>query len=405
VQRRRSAARPDDDERVVTMPPCSRRERGYAQRMRPLVAPHFKTLIPYVPGKPIEETQREFGLTEIAKLASNENALGPSPRATAAVAEQLKKAHLYPDADGFYLKAAIAELHKTTPPHVVLGNGTNEIISLLTRALLSPDDALLNAWPSFVCYRIGARASGAPELTVPLTPDHRYDLPALGRAAKENRHVKLVFLANPNNPTGQCFNASALDAFLGEVPDDVVVVLDEAYADYVDGIAYPDGSAIVKQRPRTLLLRTFSKIHGLAAYRVGYGVGDVELVTVLNQLRDAFNVSALAQTAALAALGDSEHLATSKAHNLRERPRLAAGLTALGFTVTPSQGNFVLATLPDSLDLDVPTLNVQLLKRGVIVRPVANYGITRGVRITVGTVAENDRLLGAARAVLAGERL
>jgi histidinol-phosphate aminotransferase len=368
--------------------------------MRPLVEPHLRNLLPYVPGKPIEETEREYGVTNIAKLASNENCLGPSPRATAAVVAALSKGHLYPDAGSFALKARLAKLHDVDVAQIVVGCGTNELITHLCRALLGEGDALLNAWPSFVCYRIGARIVGAPERTVPLTPSLEYDLQALADVAATDPSVKLVFLANPNNPIGACFGAADLDAFLNRIPSDVVVVLDEAYAEYVERPDYEDAAAIVRRRPRTLFLRTFSKVYGLAGYRIGYAVGDAELVGVLNQMRDAFNVTSLAQIAALAAIDDVDHVERARAHNRAELPRVTTALQKLGFAVTPSQANFVLATLGDDFPLDVPTLNVALLKRALIVRPVANYGLARSVRITIGTEAENDRLLGALADVL-----
>lgn len=363
--------------------------------MRPLVEPHLTRLLPYVPGKPIEETEREYGVHDISKLASNENCLGTSPLATAAAKAALDKTHLYPDAGAFALKARIARFHDIDASHVVVGAGSNELITLLGRGLLGKDDVLVNAWPSFVVYRIIARAQGATEREVPLTAEHAYDLDALAAAVNSEPNAKLVFLANPNNPTGTCFGQTALDAFLAKIPADVVVVIDEAYAQYV-GVADPvDAVAVVKRRPRTMMLRTLSKAYGLAAYRVGYGVGDIELVKLIEQLRDAFNVSSLAQAAATAALDDVEFVARTRAHNDAERPRLAAGFEALGFSVTPSHTNFLLVHLPDGYALDMPALNEALLRRALIVRPVANYGLPRSFRVTVGTVDENNKLLAA----------
>ena len=365
--------------------------------MRPLVEPHLQRLLPYVPGKPIEETEREYGVHNIAKMASNENCLGPSPRAAAAVKAALEKGHLYPDAGAFALKARLAKLHNVDAAAIVVGSGTNEIITLLCRGLLGKDDSLLNAWPSFVVYRMGARAQGAAEHVVPLK-NHAYDLEALADVARTERSVKLVFVANPNNPTGTSFGKADLDAFLARVPSDVVVVLDEAYAEYVRRADYEDGVAVAMQRPRTLMLRTFSKVYGLAAYRVGYAVGDADLIYLLNALRDPFNVSTLGQVAALAALDDAEHLQKTRAHNDRELPRLAKGLEDRGLVVTPSDANFVLATLPTSSPFGALTaaqLNIELLKRALIVRPVANYDLPASLRISVGTVDENDRLLRA----------
>lgn len=371
--------------------------------MRPLFAPHLSSLIPYIPGKPIEETEREYGVHGVAKLASNENCLGPSPRALEAIKAHAAHSHLYPDAGGFYLKERLAGLYRAQgihPEQIVLGNGTNELISLLGRALLGPGDKLLNAWPSFVCYRIAARFMGVEEVAVPLDATHGYDLAALTLAAARDPAVKLLFVANPNNPTGRMIERDQLDAFLNGLPSDVVVVLDEAYAEYAQGPSYPDGAAWVQKRPRTVMLRTFSKIFGLASLRIGYAVCDPAIAALLNRLRDPFNTSALAQVAALAALDDVEHVERARAHNSAELPRLSRGLAERGFKVTPSAGNFVLAEIGGALP-EVPALNDALLRRGVIVRPVGNYGLTRHVRITVGTQAEDDRLLAALDDLLA----
>jgi histidinol-phosphate aminotransferase len=373
--------------------------------MRPLVEPHLTRLLPYVPGKPIEETEREYGVTNIAKLASNENCLGSSPLAVAAARAALDKSHLYPDAGAFALKARIARFHDVDPKHVVVGAGSNEIITLLGRGLLGKDDVLVNAWPSFVVYRIVGRAQGCVERAVPLTATHAYDLDALAVAINESPVAKLVFLANPNNPTGTCFGQRELDGFLAKIPADVIVVIDEAYAEYVDLPDPVDAIAVVKRRPRTMMLRTMSKAYGLAAFRVGYGVGDVELVQLVEQLRDAFNVSSVAQAAAIAALDDREFVQKSRVHNNTERPRLAAALTELGFIVTPSQTNFLLVTLPESYVFDMPQLNEALLRRALIVRPVANYGLARSFRVTVGTLAENEKLLAALKDIAATKKV
>ena len=372
--------------------------------MRPLVEPHLTALLPYVPGKPIEETEREYGVTNIAKLASNENCLGTSPLATSAVRAMLDKAHLYPDAGAFALKARIAQFHDVEPKHIVIGNGTNELITLLCRLLLAKGDVLVNAWPSFVCYRMGCRQQGATEVSVPLTADFDYDLDGLAAAINSEVRTKLVFLANPNNPTGRCFTHSELLAFLAKIPDDVVVVIDEAYAEYVNLDDAVDAVAVVKSRPRTVMLRTFSKAYGLAAYRVGYAIGDVEVMDLLDRLRDAFNVSTLAQVAATAALDDVEFVHRSRSHNDTQRPVLADGLRALGLVVTPSQTNFLMVTLPDDAGIDLPGLNVALLRRALIVRPVANYGLPRSFRVTIGAADENQRLLTALDAVFAEAR-
>lgn len=372
--------------------------------MRPLADKHLFELIPYVPGKPIEETEREYGVSHIAKLASNENCLGPSPKAVEAMTKALRESHLYPDADCFYLKEKLCERHQAHGvgrEHLVVGNGTNELLVLLVRALVGEGEAVAFAWPSFVVYRLAAKGCGRAEVMAPLRADHAYDLDGLGRAVREDQGgaAKVVFLANPNNPTGTYIGQADFDRFVEGLPADVVLVVDEAYAEYVTAPDYPDGLALAMKRPRTVVTRTFSKIFGLAAQRVGYAVCDPEIADILNRLRDPFNVNAIAQRGATAAIDDTEHVERAREHNARELPRLAAGLTELGLTVTPSQANFVLAELAEGMP-DLRTVDTELLKRAVILRPVANYGIQRGARITVGTAAENQRLLTALGEVL-----
>lgn len=373
--------------------------------MRPLVEPHLKALIPYVPGKPIEETERQYGVRGIAKLASNENCLGPSPKAVEAIQKAAAAAHLYPDADAYYLKERICARHAShgvKREHLVVGNGTNELLTLLVRAFLGPDDAMLNAWPSFVVYRLAAKGCGRHEIAVPLDDQLRYDLDGMVAAAEASeRPVKLVILGNPNNPTGRYIPAAELERFVARLPADAVVVVDEAYAEYVLAADYPDGIALALRRPRTVVTRTFSKAFGLAAMRVGYAICDPEVADILNRLRDPFNVNAVGQRAALAALDDEEHLERSRTHNAEELPRLSRGLEQLGLKVWPSVANFVLAELGEGQP-SVELVNEALLKRGVILRPVQNYGLPRSARITVGTRAENDRLLAALSDVLAG---
>ncbi|MCP4501022.1 MAG: histidinol-phosphate transaminase [Deltaproteobacteria bacterium] len=370
--------------------------------MRDLVEPHLQNLIPYIPGKPIEETEREYGVTNIAKLASNENPMGPSPLALEAMVKAARSAHLYPDAGGFFLKERILqrhEEHKVRPEQLVLGNGTNEILTLLVRAFVGDGEAVLLGWPSFVVYRLAAKSQNRAEVAVPLKDDLTYDFPAMAAQFAERPEIKLVFLANPNNPTGQGFSDEELQGFLKVVPEDVVVVLDEAYAEYVDRADYPDGVALAMSRPRTVVTRTFSKAFGLAACRVGYAICDPQIADILNRLRDPFNTNTIGQAAALAALGDVKHVARSKTHNLAERPRLALGLSDRGFKVVPSDANFVLARVQNGMP-DIPALHEELLKRAVIVRPVIGYGLADAARITVGTVEENDRLLEALDAIL-----
>jgi histidinol-phosphate aminotransferase len=371
--------------------------------MLPLAEKHLTELIPYVPGKPIEETEREYGVTNIAKLASNENCLGPSPKAIEAVQQALKQMHLYPDADCYYLKQKLCERHQDHgigTEHLVVGNGTNELLTLMVRAFVGEGEAVCFPWPSFVVYKLAAKGCGRAEITAPLNDDLTYNLEALAEAmAGSDAKAKLVFLANPNNPIGAYAGQAAIDAFLGKIDDDVIVVLDEAYAEYVSAEDYPDGIALVKARPRTVVTRTFSKIFGLAACRVGYAVCDPAIVDILNRLRDPFNVNLLGQKAAIAALDDTDHIERARAHNLEQIPVLTRGLEELGVQVTPSQANFVLATF-DEGGVGVAELNERLLKQAIIIRPVKGYGLPRSARITVGTAEENQRLLATLKTAL-----
>ena len=372
--------------------------------MRPLVQPFLNELVPYIPGKPIQETEREFGVTNLAKLASNENCLGPSPKASEALAKSLNESHLYPDAGCYYLKEALLRRHAAhgiVSDNLVLANGTNEIISMLVRVFIGPDEALLNAWPSFVCYRLAARSSGIQEVTVPLTEAYAYDLPKMAELAQnpQGRPIKMVFIGNPNNPTGRYIPKADLDAFMNAVPEDVIVIIDEAYAEYANEPDYPDAMSWIAKRPRTVVTRTFSKAFGLAAARVGYAVCDPAIADILNRFRDPFNVNAWGQTAALAALEDEAHVEKSRIHNVEQLPIVTQALIDLGMKVTPSIANFVLAEIPEG-QLSLMDFFQEMIREGIIVRPVANYGFERGARISVGTVEENQRLFVAAKNVL-----
>jgi histidinol-phosphate aminotransferase len=371
-------------------------------RPLPLVEPHLASLIAYIPGKPIEETEREYGVSNIAKLASNENCLGPSPLALAAMKDAVEKAHLYPDAGGFYLKERLAKHHEADgvgAEHLVLGNGTNEILTLLVRAFVGPTEKVCIGWPSFVVYRLAAWGLNRGEVVVDLDDELAYDLPKMADAIRADDAVKVVFVANPNNPTGRYLTDADLNAFADALPSDVILVVDEAYTEYVDKADYADGLAIWRRRPRTVVTRTFSKIYGLAALRVGYGVCDPEIADILNRLRDPFNVNQVGQSAALAGLDDTEHLARAKAHNLEALPVLTRGLNEMDVEVTPSVANFVLMHLDEGLP-EMAEINERLLKRGVIVRPMKGYGLPRAARVTAGTVEENSRFLAALEEIL-----
>jgi histidinol-phosphate aminotransferase len=360
----------------------------------PLVPPYIESLQPYVPGKPIEEVEREYGVSDVAKLASNENALGPSPKALAAAREACGKVNLYPDGSAWYLKNALAAKLGVPPEEVFVGNGSNELIELMVRTFVLENEEVLTSANSFVAYRLAAQAHGRGLVEAPMK-DRHYDLVAM--RGMLTRKTKLVFLANPDNPTGTYFGLEDLEPFLAAVPKNVIVVLDEAYVEFVTARDFPNGLEIRKRHPNVVALRTFSKIYGLAGLRLGYGVARREWVEYLDRVRAPFNVNLVAQAAGVAALADEEHVRKSRALVESERPFLARGLAALGGKVLPSQANFLFA------DLGRPGMGLfeALLREGVVVRPMGGYGFPTAQRITVGLRSENEKCLAALKKVLA----
>ncbi len=358
--------------------------------MASLVTPSIESLVPYEAGKPIEEVARELGVTDAVKLASNENPLGPSPKAVEAVKRAVSEAHRYPDAAAYSLRKRLSELHDTPMDQIIQGNGSNELIELLIRTFATPIDHIVFAEPSFVVYKLACLAHGVNFTPVPLT-DYTHDLEAMRNAVRDN--TRLLFVANPNNPTGTHVSRDAVADFLKSVPDHVIVVMDEAYLQYADAPDYPDSLSLRSIRERLVVLRTFSKIYGLAAFRVGYAVGPEPIVNYMNRVRAPFNVGALGQVAASAAIDDSEHVERSRSENQAQRARLEREIGALGVKVVPSQANFVF------VDVGRPGREVYeaMLRKGVIVRPL---GASNFLRITVGTKAENDRLIPALSGVL-----
>jgi histidinol-phosphate aminotransferase len=357
-----------------------------------LVIPTIEALAPYEGGKPIEELARELGITDAVKLASNENPLGPSPRALEAARQVLAESHRYPDGAAYNLRAKLAAKHGVAREEILLGAGSNELLDLAVRTFCTPEQHIVFAEPSFVVYRIAALSGGVPFSAVPLTAGLVHDLPAM--AAAVTPRTRLLFVANPNNPTGTHVGRAALEKLLREVPPEVIVVMDEAYLEYADAPDYPDCLQLRSLRERLLVLRTFSKIYGLAAFRVGYAVGPRHLIDYMNRVRAPFNVSTLAQAAAIAALDDETHVQNARSLNQKERKRVSAALESRGLSVAPSQANFVL------VDLKRPARPVYeaLLKKGVIVRPFAS--LPTSLRVTLGTERENDRFLGALAEVL-----
>lgn len=352
-----------------------------------LAVPGVRGLRPYQPGKPIEELEREYGITGAVKLASNENPLGPSPKVLEALAEALPRLHRYPDGGAVVLAARLARHLGVTPERIVFGNGSNEIIELLVRLFAEPGDEVVMSRDAFLVCDLVCRAVGARSVRVEARDLH-HDLEAIGRAV--GPATKLVFLANPNNPTGTIFRRDAWERFLERVPRHVVVAVDEAYFEYVDDEDYPDSLTYHDRHPGLVTLRTFSKIHALAGLRIGYGVGSPEIIGALARFRQPFNVNSLAQVAACAALDDAEHVEASRELVRRGREQLVQGLERLGLRTVPSQANFVLCEVGDGR-----RVTDALLHRGVIVRPMQAYGLPDRIRVTCGTETENARFLQA----------
>ncbi len=356
--------------------------------MRPLGLPHVNAVQPYQPGKPVSELRRELGLEgEIIKLASNENALGPSPKALAALRSAAEEVHRYPDGGAFYLKHALAERHDVPPSRILLGAGSNEHIDLVVRAFVGPEDHVVVASHGFLIYRLVCLQNDRRFTALPPL-DYRYDLDGMADAVTDETRV--VFIDSPNNPTGHYVGEAELRRFLGRLPDDVLLVLDEAYYEYVTAGDYPDSIALQEERPRTVTLRTFSKIYGLAGLRVGYSVASEEVTDFLDRARQPFNCNAMAQAAALAALDDQEHVGRTRRNNAAGIEQLTAGYEALGLSFEPTQTNFFL------VHLGRPALPVfeAMLRQGVIVRPMGQL-FPESLRITIGTPADNERCLSA----------
>ncbi len=362
-----------------------------------LVRDAVRHLRPYVPGKPIEEVKRELGLSSdfsLFKLASNENVLGPSPRAIEAMNLAAQDVWLYPDDTCFALKNALAAHHDLKPENFIVGNGSDEVIHFLGLAFLdaSRGDEVVFGSPSFVQYQACAMMAGCAFHPVPLTDDLRHDLSAM--AAKVNEQTRLVFIANPNNPTGSVVTQREFKSFLAQMPPHVVVVLDEAYFEYADGDT--PGALDYIHNFNVIALRTFSKAYGLAGTRVGYGAARPELIKHLQQVRGPFNVNSLAQAAAIAALDDQGHIRNSVEVNATGRHQLEGAFDEMSLRYVPSQANFVFV----NIGVDSAKVFNELLKQGVIIRTGTPFGMSNWIRVTVGTPEMNERFLAALKAVL-----
>ena len=351
------------------------------------VPEYIRSLIPYEPGKPIEEVEREYGISGSVKLASNENPLGPSPRALAVLRERLPELHLYPDGDCFYLNRALARKLGVEPDRLIFGNGSNEIIELAARTFMRPGDEAVMAEQAFVVYELIVQAVGGKRKTVPLK-NFTHDLAAMADAVTPQ--TRLVFLANPNNPTGTIYRRRDWEAFLERISPDVLVIVDEAYFEYVEEADYPNSLDYHARHPAILTLRTFSKLYGLAGLRIGYGIGAKSVIALMQRVRQPFNVNAPAQWAALAALDDSEHVQRSLGVNQQGVKYLQTEFARLGLSYIPSQANFILVRVGNGHEVFQ-----RLLQQGVIVRPMVGYKFPEHVRVTVGTMAQNQKLIGA----------
>jgi histidinol-phosphate aminotransferase len=356
------------------------------------VPEYIRSLIPYEPGKPIEEVEREYGISGSVKLASNENPLGPSPKAVAAIRAKLDQLNLYPDGDCFYLKQGLSRKLGVAPETLIFGNGSNEIIELAARTFMRPGDEAVMAEQAFVVYQLIVQAVGAQSRAVPLK-NFTHDLAALAEAVSPR--TRMIFLANPNNPTGTIYRREEWERFLANVSRDVLLIVDEAYFEYVQDRDYPDSLRYHAEGRAIITLRTFSKLYGLAGLRIGYGIGSKELISLMHRVRQPFNVNAPAQWAALAALEDSEHVQRSLAVNRQGLEFLQKEFTRLGLEFVPSHANFILLRVGKGQEVFQ-----RLLKQGVIVRPMAGYRFPEHVRVTVGTLAENQKFIAALEKVI-----
>ena len=354
----------------------------------------IQSLTPYMPGKPVSELERELGISNIIKLASNENPMGPSDVVMQAIRDELTELTRYPDGNAFELKQALSTLHDISTDCITIGNGSNDILELITRVFLKPGDNAVFSQHAFAVYPIATQAAGGESNIVPANAiDHvdpyGHDLPGFLKAI--NKNTRIVFVANPNNPTGTWLTKDALYNFIQDVPKNIIVVVDEAYFDYVGEQDYPDASQWLGEFPNLLVTRTFSKAYGLASLRVGYGMASEALTDLMNRVRQPFNVNHLAQVGALAALKDQDYINQSVALNQVGYDNIVATIKELGYAWIPSVGNFI------CIDSGVAgkELFPALLKEGVIVRPIDNYELPQYIRVTIGTADENDRFLDA----------
>ena len=347
---------------------------------------HIGELKPYEPGRPIEEVERELGIRGAVKLASNENPLGPSPLAVAAVQEAVASVHRYPDGGCSELRARLSSHMGLPGDQFIFGSGADEILELVAKTFLSPGDEAVMPWPSFAMYPIVVKGMGGVPVTVPLDASLGHDF--AGLLSQINDKTKLLFLCNPNNPTGTSFGADEFSEFISAVPENVIVVIDEVYIEFARRSDFPDSLALIAERPATLAMRSFSKLYGLAGLRVGYGIGSPEMVDLLERARHPFNVNSLAEVGACAALADQDHVRRTLEMNAEGVDYLTGELTDMGYEVFPTDTNFILVRMGSGFDQ-------RLLEKGLIVRPMAGFGLEGHVRISIGLPEENEKLVKA----------
>ncbi|MFT5096122.1 MULTISPECIES: histidinol-phosphate transaminase [Psychrobacter] len=350
-------------------------------------------LAPYQTGKPVEELTREYGVSDVVKLASNENPMGCSPQVTLAVTEQLSQLARYPDGNGYYLKQALADFNDVNIDQITLGNGSNDLLDILARSFVGTDDAIVYSQYAFVVYSMLAKMQGATGVEVP-AQRFGHDLNAMSQAVQDNPNTKIVFIANPNNPTGTQLEHKALRQFVAGVPSSVLVVLDEAYIEYSPE---SNNRALIEDFDNVVIVRTFSKAYGLAGLRVGYALSSVAVADLLNRIRQPFNVSRVGLAAAAAALGDQDFIEKVRLTNEEQMRWLEKQFDALGLGFVKSHANFIMVEMDDENALSI---NQALLEQGVIVRPLVGYGLPTWLRITVGVAEDNMRLIDTLRSIL-----
>lgn len=360
--------------------------------MKEPVGKHIRGLIPYEPGKPIEELERELGIKNSIKLASNENPVSPSPLVVQALKKNLKVLNRYPDGGGFYLKKALSNKMGLKMSNLILGNGSNEIIELIAKTFLMPREEAIMGHPAFIVYQLSVQGVNGKKIIVPLK-NLTHDL--MGMAAKITNQTRLIFIANPNNPTGTMVTDMEMRRFMNKVPKRVIVVVDEAYYEYVTRNDFPNTIDYLKKGRNIIILRTFSKIYGLAGLRIGYGMANEKLIKELNKVRQPFNTNSLAQIAALTSLGDREYIKRNRKSNKEGREYFYKNFHEMGLQYTPSEANFVLVKVGDGKDI-----YKRLLKKGIIVRPMGGYGLPEYIRVTIGLPIENKKFIKVFKEVI-----